>query len=175
MVLRWLWQLECHVFTILQTSKYGEEARTFVHLCLFYSEENPFQLTFPWASLTTTMSWVYFWFQERMEKWVYGKGKWSHHGWLSLTHSWGYVLSENIRIQLGWNRMAIRELTNRGTSSATICLRTFTKLALKFMLPFASDLGVNNVLPVMMKRPRWKSRTLEEIAVGVGWGGEWSC
>lgn len=71
--------------------------------------------------------------------------------------------------------MAIRELTNRGTSSATICLRTFTKLALKFMLPFASDLGVNNVLPVMMKRPRWKSRTLEEIAVGMGWGGEWSC
>lgn len=70
--------------------------------------------------------------------------------------------------------MDIRELTNRRTSSATICLRTFTKLALKFMLPFASDLGVNNVLPVMMKRLGGKSRTLEEIAVG-GSGGEWSC
>lgn len=50
--------------------------------------------------------------------------------------------------------MATRELTNRGTSSATICLRTFTKIALKFMLPFVNDLGVNNVLPVVMKRPR---------------------
>lgn len=65
--------------------------------------------------------------------------------------------------------MAIRELTNRGTSSATTCLRTFTELALKFMLPFASDLGgVNNVLSVMMERPRGKNRPLEGRAVG-GW------
>lgn len=39
------------------------------------------------------------------------------------------------------------------------------------MLPFASDIGVKNMLPVVMKRPRKKSRPFEEIAVG---GGQWS-
>lgn len=32
--------------TVQQMRKHEAEAKSFVHLCLFYSEENPFQLTF---------------------------------------------------------------------------------------------------------------------------------
>lgn len=75
------------------------------------------------------------------------------------------ILSEKISIDLGWSRMAARELTNSGTASAATCLRTFTEIGPQVCVSSYMT-SVSKMCWQLWWRDREKSRPLEDMAAG---------